>query len=271
MISIMKMLNKDNSNLSFYEKYIKKQFFVFVYIICIFIIWYFISNYLSNELIIPRPISVYNKLIEFIRAKDFIQICKGTYERTLISFVIAFIFAFTTSFISSKFEVFKDLINPIIVFFRSVPTMAIILLVLIWTTAYKAPIFVCFMVIYPIIYTNLLNAFYGVDDKLLDVSRVYNFNLLKKIRLIYIPSIMPSIKNTLKTSFGLNLKVMVAAEVLSQPNFAIGSSLYLQKINLDTAGVFAWIIIIVVSVYIIEKIIDKFFSIFIKIPLSKYK
>ncbi|WXR60865.1 ABC transporter permease subunit [Peptostreptococcaceae bacterium AGR-M142] len=267
----MMMLNKDDKFINFYDKYLKKQFFIFVYIIFIFIIWNLVSNYLSNELIIPKPISVYYKLIEFVRAKDFISICKGTYERTLISFLVAFIFAFITSFISSKFEVFKDLINPIIVFFRSVPTMAIILLVLIWTTAYKAPIFVCFMVIYPIIYTNLLNAFYGIDDKLLDVSRVYNFNLLKKIRLIYIPSIMPNIKNTIKTSFGLNLKVMVAAEVLSQPNFAIGSSLYLQKINLDTAGVFAWIIIIVISVYIIEKIIDKFFSIFIKIPLSKYK
>lgn len=271
MISIMNMLNKENRVINFYNKNLKKQFFIFVYIVIILIIWYLISNYLSNELIIPRPKSVYFKLKELVRAKDFTSICKGTYERTLISFFIAFIFAFITAFISSKFEIFRDLINPIIVFFRSVPTMAIILLVLIWTNAYKAPIFVCFMVVYPIIYTNLLNAFYGIDDKLLDVGRVYNFNLLKKIRLIYIPSIMPNIQNTAKTSFGLNLKVMVAAEVLSQPNFAIGSSLYLQKINLDTAGVFAWIIIIVVSVYIIEKIIDKFFSIFIKIPLSKYK
>ena len=67
---------------------------------------------------------------------------------------------------------------------------------------------------------------------------------MKIIRDIYIPSILYNLTLVLNTALGINLKMVIAGEVLGQPKYGIGSSLQLERIYLNTSGVFAWIIII---------------------------
>ena len=50
----------------------------------------------------------------------------------------------------------------------------------------------------------------------------------------------------LTSAININLKMVIAGEVLSQPKFGIGSNLQMEKMYLNTSGVFAWIIIILV-------------------------
>ncbi len=50
--------------------------------------------------------------------------------------------------------------------------------------------------------------------------------------------------------------MVIAGEVLSQPKYAIGSNLQLQKMYLNTSGVFAWIIIILVIAKMLEYILE---------------
>ena len=54
---------------------------------------------------------------------------------------------------------------------------------------------------------------------------------------------------------GLAWKSGIAAEVLAQPNRAIGSNLYYSKIYLETSNLFAWTIVVVLLSLIIEKLI----------------
>ncbi len=72
------------------------------------------------------------------------------------------------------------------------------------------------------------------------VDRVAHYHLVKDI---YLPSIKPYLLAALSTAAGLNVKVVIAAEVLSQPAVSIGESFQIARANLDTAAVFAWAII----------------------------
>ncbi|MBS3949156.1 MAG: ABC transporter permease, partial [Peptococcaceae bacterium] len=57
-----------------------------------------------------------------------------------------------------------------------------------------------------------------------------------------LPSIAPYILAGASTAMGLGLKVVVAAEALSQPKLAIGTRMQVERMYLETAGLFAWTI-----------------------------
>jgi NitT/TauT family transport system permease protein len=57
---------------------------------------------------------------------------------------------------------------------------------------------------------------------------------------LYIPSIIPYIQSALKTSLSLCWKVVVAAEVLVQPFYALGTGMQNAKAQLETSSLFAW-------------------------------
>ena len=49
------------------------------------------------------------------------------------------------------------------------------------------------------------------------------------------------------------MKVLIAAEVLGQPDRAIGTNLFNSKAVIDTPGIFAWSVVIIMLSYIVEK------------------
>lgn len=61
---------------------------------------------------------------------------------------------------------------------------------------------------------------------------------------IYIPSIFINLSLVFTSALSTNLKMVIAGEALSQPKFAIRSNLQIEKMYLNTSGVFVWIIII---------------------------
>jgi len=81
-------------------------------------------------------------------------------------------------------------------------------------------------------------------------------NNLYAIFKVYIPMIRPFIFMGLIQSMGLGIKVMVMAELISQTRYSIGNQIYLQKINLNMASLFAWTFVLVIIVVIIELFIN---------------
>ncbi|HUX21855.1 MAG TPA: ABC transporter, partial [Spirochaetia bacterium] len=57
----------------------------------------------------------------------------------------------------------------------------------------------------------------------------------------------------MSSAVGITWKVVIAAEVLSQPLHAVGSGLQLSKYRLDTAGVFAWTAVAIVLTALSEQ------------------
>ena len=73
---------------------------------------------------------------------------------------------------------------------------------------------------------------------------------------MYIPQALPSVFTSIKSSIGLNLKIIISAEVLAQTADSMGIYMQLAKINLDTAILLAWTIVAIVIGGIIEGIVS---------------
>ena len=237
-----------------------KYIISFLSLAIIIVVWHFFSAIIDKEIILPSPYKTLTKIIEVTRKNNFTNVLQSTITRTIFSFIFALFIGGFLGILGGIYPKFQSVFEPIITILRTVPTMAIILLALIWLGGEKAPILISFLVIFPIIYMNILKGITSVDIRLIEMAKVYNVKKYLILKEIYFTSIVPFLIAAINSAMGLGFKVTVAAEVLGDTKYSIGKELQLSSINLDTSGVFAWAIILILIVVffdIITNIITK--------------
>lgn len=209
-------------------------------------IWYCMAEGIGNEILLPSPLMVLSSIKEIMSEKEFTSIILSTLLRASISFICSLTLSIIIGGISSISKLFKEFISPVISILKSIPTMAFVIIALIWIDKDKAPFLIGIMISFPIFYDAIINSVKNVDEDLVDMADVYKVGIIRKINSIYIPSVMFSIHGVLNSTLSLILKVVVAGEIYGQPKYGIGASLQLEKMYLNTTAIFAWIVIIAV-------------------------
>lgn len=218
-----------------------------------FIIWEGVALYIDNSLLFPRVSEIFLSLKNLVASGDFPLILWNTLSRFFISIVFSLILAIIFSVASYRYEVIGFLLFPFIIFLRAVPTIAIIIVVLIWSSVERVPIVVGMLILFPILYESILGGIKNVDKNLLKMSKVFKVPTKRVVRDIYIPSIYYSISSNIPSYIGLTFKVIIAGEVLSQESLSIGGEIFINKIYLESSNIFAWIIVVIVLNYLLEK------------------
>lgn len=225
--------------------------------IIIIISWMALYKIIDNEVIFPGIKSTIVELFKIIKSPSFLLIVKSTILRSLIGFLFSLILAMILGILASVWNFVYYLMKPVLNFLTSTPTMAIIILALIWLDNEVVPMFVGFIMVFPILYETALNSILNIDENIIQMAKIYKVNKGTILKDLYIPSIFYSISMVFTSALGMNMKMVIAGEVLSQPRYAIGSNLQLQKTYLNTAGVFSWIIIILLISKLFKYIMGK--------------
>ncbi len=228
-------------------------------IISLIVIWQLAAIIVNKEIIIPTPMQTLNALIEIVSSPHFLTAIAHTLKRVAIAFgftvALALVLGLVSSFVPALYYVFR----PLVVLCKSVPTMAVILLAIIWLRSEKAPVLVAFLVTFPIIYQNVVAGILDVDQKLIEMARSFCVSRRKMIFDIYLPSIRQYLFAGISTALGLTVKVVIAAEVLSQPSKCVGTEFQIYKMQLNTAGVFGWSLIAIVLSAGLDSLVRLFF------------
>ena len=96
-------------------------------------------------------------------------------------------------------------------FFKAVPVMAIIIYVILLIRSDWVALPVCFLMCFPVVYTNLLGGLDAVSAELLEVAEIYELNGRQRLQLVYLPSLLMPLQTSLKLIAGLSWKAVVAA------------------------------------------------------------
>lgn len=224
----------------------------FLSAILLLVIWEIAAIKINNSIYLPRIREVVVSMGEILSGANFVQDVVSSLYRTLISFVVALILAIILGVLSKQRPYFKNLLAPLNAIGKTIPTMVLVLLALIWFDKDKAPYVVGFAIVFPILYEGIINSLNSIDIKLMDMCKIYGVKTKEKINKIYIPVIFFYIVNILLSTFSLAFKVVVAGEVHGQPKYGIGSSIQLAKMNFDTTAIFAWIILIALMSVLLE-------------------
>lgn len=244
----------------------KNGLFTLASFILIAVIWKLVSLFVSSEIILPSPEKTIISLFNLLKTKDFFIIILLSIERGLIGFIISLILGLLVGFLCGFSKIFNKIFEALLVIIRSTPVMSVILIALIWFKSNNVPIFASFLMSFPIVCTNVKEGINNIDNRLLSMAAIYKIKKRRIIREIYFPSILPFLIAAISTSFGIGWKVVIAAEVLSQPKYAIGTSLQNSKLYLNIDEVFAWTIVAILIGYLFERIIR-----FIEIKTVKWK
>ena len=219
--------------------------------------WQLLSIFVGSEVLVPSPVSTMGSLVELGSDSGFYITVLYTMARSIGGFLISLLLAVVFGGLAKRFRVFRFLLRPLVDFLGSVPIIAIILLALIWLRNALVPLFVGFLVVFPIMYETVLSSLDGIDKGILQMARVYGVRRSGLVKDIYIPAILFGLSGISASTLSTTLKMVVAGEVLSQPGMSIGTSLQLQRVYLNTSGVFAWIVVILVISKILNALVEK--------------
>lgn len=177
----------------------------------------------------------------------------SSFGKISLGFLLAFWTGILTGGAACRFPLFKDFLEPLMSLIKSVPVASFVILALIWVGSGNLSVFIAFLVVFPIIYINTMAGFTSTDPKLLEMARTFHMQGGKKLFYIYRPALMPYLISGCRVALGMGWKSGVAAEVIGVPNHSIGEKLYMAKIYLSTADLFAWTLVIIVVSALFEK------------------
>lgn len=232
----------------------KNKIYLIISYICFVILWQFIAKMINNDIYLPRIEQIVDAGRNIIKGRDFFITIMSSFARTGLSYLIALISATILGVLSVTCPFFEYMLKPLNSIIRTIPTLVLIVLALVWFNKDMAPFIVGFAVVFPIIYEGIRNSIIKFDNKIMDMTEIYEVSRKDKITKIYFPLVKFYIMNIFVSTFSLTFKVVIAGEVHGQPKYGIGSQVQLEKVNFNTPGIFAWILIIMLISFIFELI-----------------
>lgn len=232
----------------------KSKLYTFMSCVFFMVLWQSIATVINNDIYLPKINQIIDSIISICNTDGLIKIIISSMYRAILSYTLALIFSVILGVLAVMYPFFKYLLRPINSFSKTMPTMVLVVLSLIWFDKDITPFVVGFAIIFPILYEGIINNLIKIDKKILDMAKVYEVSVRDKFIKIYIPIIKFYFMSIFISTFSLTFKVVIAGEVYGQPKFGIGSQIQIEKVNFNTPGIFAWIVIIVIISLVLEVI-----------------
>ncbi|NDL67291.1 ABC transporter permease [Anaerotalea alkaliphila] len=225
-----------------------------------FLLWELAAAWMGKPLLLPSASQTLATLVRLLPTAGFWTTIAYSILRVLGGFLLA-AFLGTLTGVACGFNRFLEaLFRPMVAAVRSTPVLSFILLALLWFPSGQVPVFIAFLMCYPLFWTAVVGGMGQVDRKLLEMAHIYKVRRRDVLAGIYLPTLEPFLRGALVNGLGLGWKVAVAAEVLSRPRHAIGANLHDAKIYLETEGLFAWTLVVVGLSILFEVLFKKALS-----------
>lgn len=221
-------------------------------ILLIFILWFFFYIIVANNYLIPSPIVVIKQSFINLTKVDFYSHLLKTILRVLLALVISFIIGVSLAIISHLFKRAESVMLPLISVMRSIPILAILLIILVVVPRGVAPVIVCVLSVLPIVYSQTLSRLNLVSNKHKQMLIIYDVPIKSKISSVYFKGCTPFLIREITTLFSFSLKLIVSAEILANVYKSIGGDIFTASIYSNVAMMFSLTLIICLIGVLIE-------------------
>jgi len=234
------------------KKY-KDKIWLFLSILFPLALWHMLSLYVNQRLLLVSPLTVAARLLNIWMEDGFVGTLWFSFGRIVYGFFLAMALGVLLAIPAGKFPVLERMLNPFAFTMKAVPVVSFIIICLIWLKSSQLSVFITFLMVFPIVYTNLLQGMKSLDAGMLQMASVFEIGWPRRIYYIYIPHLKPYFVSACDVSLGMSWKAGIAAEVIGIPSGSIGEQLYYARIYLNTTDLFAWTVIAVIICILFEK------------------
>ena len=233
---------------------VKKIFLSAAVLVFWIAVWALASYAVGLELLLPSPLKVLLTLFEKIRTSEFWLAAGLSLLRITVGFLFGVCVGGLLAVLMHISKVAKALFSPVLHIVKAAPVASFIILALVWIKTDFLPVFISFLMVVPLVCANVSEGIAQTDRKLLEVARVYGFGKRRTFSEVWVPSVKPYAVSACRTALGFAWKSGVAAEVICRPDRSIGDALYSSKLNLETAEVIAYTVVVIIISVLLEKL-----------------
>ncbi|MBQ4648882.1 MAG: ABC transporter permease subunit [Clostridia bacterium] len=216
--------------------------------------WQTAVCYIDLPILLPSPLDVLKRLTTIWKDEGFLSTVLFTFGRIISGFFKGFGLGIVLALIAGRWKIAEHLFWPYLITVKSVPVASFIIIALLWISTEDLASFISFLMVLPIVYTNVLQGYESIDKKKKEAAEVFGLSYPKRLVYIYLPAIKPFIISACSVSFGLAWKSGVAAEFIGLPEGSVGEALYYSKIYFETVDLFTWTLLLVLLSVCFEKI-----------------
>lgn len=220
------------------------------------VVWAALSYAVGKEILLPSPVRVFARLFELMGTGEYYGSVFFSLARISLGFIIGTLAGCLLAYFSFTSKTVEILVSPMLTVVKSTPVASFIILALVWMGKERVPVFTSVLMVLPVVYSSTLSGFRSTDKNLAEVACVYGFGYFKKLRLLLIPSALPSFVSGAKTALGLAWKAGIAAEVLCSLKNSIGGKVYQSKLYLESVDLMAWTLTVIIISVILEAVIS---------------
>lgn len=224
------------------------------------LVWQGIYIFVNKEILVSSPITVMKNLFYLITQYEFWKISLISTLRMGLGFLSAVIIGTIISLLTYRYSILKEILSPILNIIKATPIVSFIILVLIWIPSGIVPTFISSIMVIPVVWVNISKGIENIDKEILEMAKVFNISKWKKLTKIVGPSIMPYFIVACNVGVGFAWKSGIAAEVIGNTKFSIGSQIYASKIYFETSFLFSWTIVVILISIGLEFLIKKFIN-----------
>lgn len=212
------------------------------------------GNSMGGNLLVASPLETVKTLFSLVRTWAFWKAVGYSFAKIASGFFLALGAGVLCAVLASVSGVVRVLLNPVLRLIKAVPVASFIILALFWLSSSKnLSVLISFLMVLPVIYTNVLQGIESTDKELLEMASVFRIPIGKRMRYIYIPAVLPYFVSACSVGLGFCFKSGIAAEIIGLPTNSIGERLYEAKLYLLTEELFAWTAVIVLVSVVFEK------------------
>ncbi len=218
-------------------------------------VWAATARATDSELLLPSPLATAKKLGGVFSDKGFYISLWWTLKRTLYAFAISFVAALITALLGVIAPASESFLRPLLYIIRCLPTMAVVLLFIIWTDSNVTPVLVTVLVLFPMMFSSFAVTLKDTEKDLVETAEVFGAGKLQLLKIAYLPQLAPSLVDNAASGISLGLKVVVSAEVLAQSFNSVGWLMQESRFTFDTARLMALTTAVVAMCMVIEALI----------------
>ncbi len=218
----------------------------------IFALWFLLYFIVANAYVIPSPMEVIKASFSLLSSLTFYGHLANTLLRVVFALAISFALGIFFAILSHIFTNVEHTLLPIISVIRSLPTLAVLLIILICVSRVIAPMIVCVLSLFPIVYSQTLRYLNSISTQEREMLTLYNVPIKKQIFSVYLKRYLPFFIKYATSLFSFSLKLVVSAEILANVFKSIGGDVFQASIYANVTQMFALTLLVCLIGIIVE-------------------
>lgn len=174
-----------------------------------------VATRLADGRLMPPPSAIFATLWELAESGDLTLHVHATVQRVALGFVFGVLAGTLLGALTGASRLARRLLDPTLQALRAIPSIAWVPLFILWFGIFETSkvILIAVGVFFPV-YLALSDAILGVDRKLVEVARIFNFSGRELVWRVLLPATLPAYLTALRAGLGLGWMFVVAAEFM---------------------------------------------------------